>query len=153
MKNVAVVAAFALAASASFAADLTREGKVERILDVTNAKAAQEQMLAQVKQMAVQQMNANLSADQQAKAADYQNRMFAIISSKMSWDKVRPIIVKIWGDTFNDQELDGMLAFYESSAGKAMVQKMPTVMTKMMQQVQTIMGDLQPEIDKMIKEQ
>jgi hypothetical protein len=143
----------ALIAAMAFAGDLSREAKVERILDATNAKAAQEQMMAQMKQMAAQQMSASLSAEQKAKAADFQNRMFDIISNRMSWEKTRPMIVKVWGETFTDQELDGMLAFYESPSGRAMVQKMPSVVMKMMQQVQSIMGDIQPEIEKMLKEQ
>jgi hypothetical protein len=45
-----------------------------------------------------------------------------------------------------------MLAFYQSPAGRAMLEKMPAMMPKSMALVQAQMGDLMPEILRITKE-
>ncbi len=152
MDRLTVVPVFALISCGLFGADMTREAKAEKILDLTNARAMQEQVLGQMKQMMAQQIG-NLPPDQKEKAAANQTRILEMVASRINWDKIRPMMVKIWSETFTDQELDGILAFYESPAGRSMIQKMPALMMKSMQQMQGIMAEMQPEIEKIIKDQ
>jgi hypothetical protein len=70
----------------------------------------------------------------------------------MSWEKFKPAIVQIYAEVYTDEELDGILAFYRSPAGRAMLEKMPQLMSRTMAVAQKLMGDIQPEIEKMVKE-
>ena len=78
--------------------------------------------------------------------------IFDLVNAKMSWEKFKPAIVQIYAEVYTDEELDGILAFYRSPAGHAMIEKMPQLMSRTMAVAQKLMGDIQPEIEKMVKE-
>jgi hypothetical protein len=55
-------------------------------------------------------------------------------------------------DTFTQEEVDGLLAFYRTPAGRAMIEKMPILLGKMMQQTQARMQRLMPQIMQIAQE-
>lgn len=55
------------------------------------------------------------------------NELMPIIRSEISWEKRRPIYLKLYKDTFSQEEVDDLNAFYESKSGKAYLRKMPVV--------------------------
>jgi len=65
---------------------------------------------------------------------------------------MKPVMVQAYTETYTDQELDGILNFYRSPAGQAMVAKSPELMSKtrtaMMQQI----GALQPQVEQLTKD-
>jgi hypothetical protein len=65
---------------------------------------------------------------------------------------MRPSYIKLYSETFSEEEIGGMLAFYESPAGRAMLAKMPTLLTKLIEVAQAQMNDLQPEIQRIMRE-
>ena len=79
-------------------------------------------------------------------------KVFALLSSNLSWDKLKPSFLKLYADAFTDDELDGLLAFYRSPAGQAMISKTPALMTKANQVVQQAMSQVAPELQKLIAE-
>jgi len=60
--------------------------------------------------------------------------------------------VKAYDETFSDEEVDAILAFYETPAGRAMVAKTPALLAKSVSIVQSQMGDLTPDIERLAKE-
>ena len=62
--------------------------------------------------------------------ADVQSKNLDLTKSRMSWEKLRPAYVKAYSETFSEEEIDGILAFYESLAGRAMQAKMPVFIQK-----------------------
>jgi uncharacterized protein len=55
-----------------------------------------------------------------------------VIREEIAWDKMRPLYMQVYQETFTQEEIDGLLAFYTSPAGIAYVEKMPVVMQKTM---------------------
>jgi hypothetical protein len=55
-------------------------------------------------------------------------------------------------EVFTEDELDGILAFYQSSAGKAMLQKSPQLMMRMMGAAQQQTADVTAEIKRITEE-
>jgi hypothetical protein len=53
---------------------------------------------------------------------------------------MKKILVPSYSETFSQEEVDGLIAFYQSPAGKAYVEKMPTLLQKTMGQMQQFMG-------------
>ena len=49
---------------------------------------------------------------------------------------MRPVYIQIYQESFTQEEIDGMIAFYQSPAGAAFVRKMPVVMEKSMRIMQ-----------------
>jgi hypothetical protein len=95
-------------------------------------------------------MPPDLTPERRAKMQETQGKMMDLMKSFMA--KVRPQQVKIYNDIFSDEEINGLLGFYESPAGHAWVDKMPLVMSQMMIAMQGQMKDLQEEIQRITKE-
>jgi hypothetical protein len=149
-----VVLALALLVAGHFAGaqELTKEAKIERLLTVMNADAMIDQMFEQIKAMTASQVPPDASPEQVAKAREIQNKVLDLVKARISWEKMRPQYVKLYSETFSDEEISGMLGFYQSRSGRAMLAKMPTLTTKIMEVAQAQMKDVMPEIQRIIRE-
>jgi hypothetical protein len=134
------------------AQELTKQAKIERLLDAMNADATINQLFEQIKTMTAAQMPPGATPEQTAKAREIQDKILDLVKSRISWDKMRPSYIKLYSETFSEEEIGGMLAFYESPAGRAMLAKMPTLLTKLIEVAQAQMNDLQPEIQRIMRE-
>jgi hypothetical protein len=76
----------------------------------------------------------------------------AILTSALSWEKFKPIYVKLYADTYTEPEMDGVIAFYKSPAGEAMLAKTPAITTKAIELAHQQMATVMPEIQKLIKD-
>jgi hypothetical protein len=109
-------------------------------------------MFEQIKAMTASQLPPGTAPEQAAKAREIQGKIMDLVKARISWDKMRPQYIKLYSETFSDEEISGMLAFYESPPGRAMLQKMPELVTKVMQVAQAQMTDLVPEIQRITRE-
>jgi hypothetical protein len=134
------------------AQELTKEAKIERLLDAMNADATINQLFDQIKAMTAAQMPPSTTPEQAAKAREMQSKILDLVKSRISWDKMRPYYIKLYSETFSDEEVSGMLAFYQSPPGRAMLSKMPALLTKLIEMAQTQMADLEPEIRRITRE-
>jgi hypothetical protein len=141
-----------LGTSVALAQDAGKTAKIEEMLRLTKTDEMMQQVMSQMKAMNLQQLQKNLAPDEKAQAAEMQQKIFDLVNAKMSWEKFKPAIVQIYAEVYTDEELDGILAFYRSPAGHAMIEKMPQLMSRTMAVAQKLMGDIQPEIEKMVKE-
>jgi len=134
------------------AQELTKEAKIERLLTVMNADNMIDQMFEQIKAMTAAQVPPGTSPEQVAQARQVQTKIMDLVKARISWEKMRPQYVKLYAETFSDEEISGMLAFYGSQAGRAMLEKMPALVTKIMGVAQAQMKDILPEIQRIIRE-
>ena len=79
-------------------------------------------------------------------------KMYALIADRLSWDKLKPEMIKLYADTFTEEELAAAVNFYKSPAGEAMMKKLPIVMNGAMTLTQQKMGDLMPDIQRIVRE-
>lgn len=93
-----------------------------------------------------------LSSDDQAILDKQQEKIVALMKDELSWAKLKPGFVKIYQDTFTQEEVDGLIAFYQSPAGKALVEKQPELMRNTMLMMQERMGPLMQKIQAMAQE-
>ena len=80
------------------------------------------------------------------------DRMLGMIATEMSWAKVKADYVALYADTFTADELEELLAFYRSPAGKAFVAKQPELTRKSVEMSQKSMLRLMPKIIAMTTE-
>ena len=73
-----------------------------------------------------------LNAEQQRLLDSMPGRFVAVMREEMSWQRMKPLYVQLYQDTFEQDEVDGLLAFYTSPTGQAFLNKMPVVMQKSM---------------------
>lgn len=62
------------------------------------------------------------------------------MKEELSWTTLKPLYVQLYQETFTQEEVDGLVAFYRSPAGEALTKKMPIAMQKTMQLVQARMA-------------
>ncbi len=53
---------------------------------------------------------------------------------------------RIYMESFTQDEVDGMLAFYATPAGQALIKKMPVAMQKTMEAMQQMMGPMMQKL-------
>jgi uncharacterized protein len=152
--KTSTVLALALLVTGPFAGaqELTKQAKIERLLTAMNADAMIDQMFEQIKAMTAAQAPPGTTPEQAAKAREIQSKILDLVKARISWEKMRPQYVQLYSETFSDEEISGMLGFYQSPAGRAMLAKMPTLTTKIMQVAQAQLTDLLPEIQRITRE-
>ena len=75
--------------------------------------------------------------------------IIAMMKELLNWTKLEPLYVRVYQKTFSQQEVDGMIAFYQTPAGQAVIAKMPTVMQNTIEEMQQMMGPVMQKIQKM----
>lgn len=137
--------------------EASKRAKVERLLVLTKSDAMMDQMLNQmttnIKASAQQQTaSLHLTPEQQVYLDKFNARVAEILKGALNMDKMKPVIVKVYVETYTDEELDGIIAFYSSPAGQAFVTKGPQLMQRSIQLMQQQMGDMQPQLEQAGKE-
>jgi hypothetical protein len=128
--------------------EASKSAKAEELLQLTQG----DQMIKMVEPMMkgmLAQADKDIPAEQRAKAGEMQEKIMALVA--VSFSKAKPALAKVYTDTYTEEEIDGILAFYKSSAGRAFLQKMPEVMQRLMPVMMQMMGDLQPQMKTMME--
>lgn len=130
---------------------------VERLLAVMKVEAVMDQLYGGMDQMMRQGMRQALAGKtvtpEQQRALDALPAKFvAVMREEMSWAKLKPQYMQMYAETFEQAEVDGLLAFYTSPTGQAMLAKMPVVMRKSVAMSQGLMKDVLPKITAAVEE-
>jgi uncharacterized protein len=80
------------------------------------------------------------------------DRLSGLYREELSWEKMKAISQQVYAESFTQDEINGLIAFYESPAGRAFVAKMPFVMQKSMTLMQERIGPLMHKIHGAIGE-
>lgn len=79
-------------------------------------------------------------------------KMAGVLKDELSWDKLEPMYLEIYEKTFTQEEIEGMIAFYKTPAGIAVIKKMPAVMQQTMTVMQQRMGPMMEKVKTAIDE-
>lgn len=149
MARFSFILAGLLAACVALAAQASKQAKIERLLELTNADAVVSEVVTQVGGM-MQQIQPSPTPQQKARRQEALDKIAKLARERML--KFRPQLVKAYSEAFTDEELNGMLAFYETPAGRAAAAKIPAINGRMSGLIQTEMNALGPEIDKLAED-
>lgn len=152
MKRYAFALITTLLSSFTFAATPS-EDSLRELMRITDMPRMLESSMAQVDAVMETTMQQAL-AGQEISAADQkvlqemQGEMVALLKEEMSWAQLEPVFMQIYSDSLSQSEVDGMLEFYRSDAGKAVIAKMPVIMQNSMQLMQQKMGSMMPKMQE-----
>ena len=127
------------------------DASVRELLAITESRSlidgAMEQVDASM-QASMKQAFADrpLSEAEQKIVDDMRAQLVQIFREEMAWETLEPMFMGIYRNTFSQAEVDGMLGFYRSPAGQAVIAKMPLVMQNTMQSMQGRMAVMMPRI-------
>ena len=133
--------------------EAAKNAKIEEMLVLTKADALIHQVFEQMKGMQQSEIaKLDLPTEAQPTVKEYQDKIFALMQDRMSWTKLKPAYIKIYGDTFSEEEISGIVDFYKSPVGRAMLEKMPMLVQKSITVAQAQLGEIMPEIRRLTKE-
>ena len=93
-----------------------------------------------------------LSEQDRAEMSDLMRRTQAKVQARLSWDKLEPMLRRVYMQVFSKREVDAMVAFYGSADGRSILRKSPQAMALTMQEMQPIMqemmADLKTDLDR-----
>lgn len=135
----------------------SKQAKAEEIMQLTHVnqlmKRVMDQMTQRMQASATEQATRmHLTPDQQTAFNDYQAKLNQLITSSVQWEKIKPIMVQVYTETYTDEELDGILAFYRTPVGQSLIAKNPEIMSKTMTLMMQQMSTLQPQIEQLSKD-
>jgi uncharacterized protein len=118
---------------------------IKEIMQITDSRKMLDSIMKQsdsIMKNSLQQAleGENITHEQQKQLDDMMNDIYLTFKQEMSWEKLEPLFVKVYQESFTQEEVDGMLAFYKSSSGQAIIHKMPLVLQNTMSETQKLMG-------------
>ena len=88
------------------------------------------------------------TAKQKQAIFNMKNRMLSVMKGELVWEKLEPMYLRIYSEAFSEEEVAGMLSFYKTPAGQAVIVKMPVLMQQTMVEVQRMLEGATPKIQK-----
>ena len=129
------------------------ESSIKQLLAVTQAQKLLDGMRVQFDSLmnnAVQQAlkGETPTAKQQQAIENMKNRMVALMQGELAWEKLEPMYLRLYKESFTEEEVVGMLSFYKTPAGQAIIYKMPVLMQKTMLDMQKMISGVTPQMQK-----
>jgi hypothetical protein len=131
------------------------DASIKQLLEVVQVRKLVEAMTAQMDLMMKQAVEQATHGEQippriQQDIDKRQAEIRAAVKEALDWNKMEPVYMRVYQKSFTQQEVDGLIAFYKTPAGQALVNKMPVVMQNAVNETQQLM---QPMIDRLRKMQ
>jgi hypothetical protein len=161
MRTLYVVTISCLAAVTSSIAAPPSDQSINELLDVMNMPRMMDQILTNMDQEIKAGMQRGLqqslrgrepTAEQRAEVDKFQKKLMGIMRDELTFDKVKDIYVRVYRETFTQEEVNGLIAFYKSPAGKAYVEKVPSVMQRAGAEMQSRIGPMVQKLNVMQQE-
>lgn len=129
------------------------EATMRELLAVTQAQKLVEGMKSQMHAHMDQSVRLALqgttpTAGQQRAIERMKNRMMLLMQNELAWEKIEPMYLTLYAESFSEEEVAGMLEFYKTPAGQAVINKMPLLMQKSVLEVQKIMMRSGPQMQR-----
>jgi uncharacterized protein len=93
-----------------------------------------------------------LNAQQSAIMQQMQDKLVALMREEMDWKRMEPQIIELYLNTFTQREVNGMLKWYTSPTGKAVVAKEPLVAQQVSDYAQERVQDVVPKLMQLQKD-
>jgi len=87
-----------------------------------------------------------LNAEQRRVLELAPQRLSQVLRTELSWEALQPIQVSIYRESFDQDEINALIAFYKSPIGQSFVNKMPLVTQKAMAATQSHMQHVIPKL-------
>jgi hypothetical protein len=86
------------------------------------------------------------SPDQETKAVEFEKQAGQLIDTQLGWEVMKTALTDIYTKAFTEEQLDGIITFYKTPAGTALLDNMPAVNTQVQQFGSAHLTALQPQL-------
>jgi hypothetical protein len=155
IRNLVVAAFILIAAGPASAADApASEDSIRELMRLTDLRKSLDAVAQNIKSSTEVSMRhafggQALSEKQEKVLTEMSAKLDAMLKEELSADALEPMYVEIYRKALTQQEVDGMIAFYKTDAGRAVVAKMPTVAKQTMEVTLRRMQTLTPRVQQL----
>lgn len=135
------------------AAETPKQQKVQELLQVMDMDAMMETINQQINGM-MQNVarDLNVSPEEQEIFDDYYQKVNKVMLDEMSWEKMEPLVLDIYSNSFSEEEITAMLNFYKTEVGQSILKKMPLVVQESMVSSQQMLQAILPKLQRLDQE-
>ncbi|EIK95662.1 hypothetical protein PMM47T1_16288 [Pseudomonas sp. M47T1] len=153
LRAICTAVALVCASGHVFADTASHNASAESFLMMAHADKLGTPVYMQVQQMFAQRFEQTKAPDsKRAVLETYQAKANAALDQAIGWPKLKPDMVKLYTDTFTEQELKDLVKFYQSPLGKKVLEKMPSVTQQSAQLTQEKLESAVPVVNKLLSD-
>mgnify|MGYP003582744797 FL=1 len=123
------------------------DARLQRLLELTNVERDYAQAVSQMGAMQRELLERALPADAPPERRAQLQRLFEEQQVEMrrllTWEKMLPVYLEVYRQTYEAEDIEAMIAFYETAAGQRMVERQPALLRNLMGAVARVM---EPEL-------
>jgi hypothetical protein len=124
---------------------LLEVGQAHKLLDTITAQM--DSYMKQAMQQATQ--GERVTPEVQKHIDSFEAEIIASLKEVLDWNKLEPMYVRVYQKSFTQGEVDGLIAFYKTPTGQALLTKMPAVMQNTLNEVQQMMQPMMHRMQRM----
>ena len=147
---VALSSCLPLAARAD---EASRHAKAEEVIALLHTEKGVQQVAdnisKEVAQAADKAVGTDPTPDKKAKLDQFEQQAHQLVEAQLGWKALQPGFVDIYAKAFTDEQLDGIIAFYKSPAGSALLTEMPDINTQIGQLGDSHVKAVQPQLQQL----
>jgi hypothetical protein len=137
--------------------DATKQAKVRELFALLHVERISDQIKTNVlnqtagipKQLFA---GADMTPENKAKFDAFQQKVVQTVDARLGWKVLEPEYIKLYSDAYTEDELNGIVAFYKTPAGAAMIAKSPELSAKSLEIVRSKMADVQPQLKTLLED-
>lgn len=135
------------------ATELASKKSVEKLMELTEVSKMMDVMQGQIGNM-FNGMSKQMNISEKEKPAfdKYMTKVGDLLAKDMNWDVFKEPMIEIYSKHFTEEEVKGLISFYQSDLGKSMTKKMPLIMSDSMLVSQELMKSFMPKIQALAME-
>lgn len=150
-----LLAALALFSGLALAAEPT-DADIDKLLQASRAQSMLAAIIPQMESMQRQQFDQmmagkQLTTEQRAEADRLLTRTNQIMRQALAWEEMRPLYIDVYKKTFTRDDVRAITKFYESPAGRSLLDKTPALMSNLMGAIQQKMAPLMEQLQTEMK--
>ncbi len=152
LKHLVFLIAVFSAVPAFAADDKPSEDSIRQLLAMTSARKLVDNTIAQMDGMLKTNLQGALrgkpmTPERQKIIDKTREKTLSLAKEMLAWDKLEPIYISTYRSSFTQEEINGLIAFYKTPSGQALITKMPVVMQQTMVEVQKLSTQFAKQFD------
>ena len=153
LRAICTAVALVCASGQVFADAASHAASAETFLKLAHADKLGTPVYMQVQQMFAQRFaEAGAPAEQQALLERYQAQANAELDRVIGWEQLKGDLIAVYTDTFSEEELRQLLAFYQSPVGQKVLQNMPQLTAESARLTQQRLEAAVPKVNQLLSE-
>ena len=142
-----------IASAAGQQSDARARAAAEKLLILFNVDQNYEKSMEQLIMMVENTIDAQqMSKEGKQKAKEIVTASMWSTMREMQWEKMKGVFIDIYAETFTSEELEEIVALYETPIGKKFIAKQPQLTTVTLQKMQGLIQSIMPEVQRKVQE-